>query len=280
MKTTTMDGATVGWTDAGSGDVTLLLHAGGFAAWFAPLAGRLPGRVIRLVRAGYAGGVVPPDLIDVAAHAAHAAALLDALDAAPATVVGHSSGSAIALQLALDRPDLVSRLVLSEPPLIDVFLDPVDMDEVHAMLGAAMGAAMAAWGRGDVPAAFDTFMAAVCGPGYRTVLADVLGPEELARAERDAGFFFGNEVPAMARWTPGDLSRLASPVLLVQGGASPPATHRLVTRLARALPDARVGTIPGANHLLPLTRPGELSQLITAWSGRENPMRLTTEGAS
>jgi pimeloyl-ACP methyl ester carboxylesterase len=281
MRTTTMDGATIGWTDAGSGDVSVLLHAGAFGAWFAPLAERLPGRVIRVLRAGYAGGAVPPDLIDVAGHAAHTAALLEALDAAPATVVGHSSGSAIALQLALDRPDLVSRLVLSEPPLVDVLLDPVDVDEVQAMLGAAMGAAMQAWGRGDVPTAFHAFMAAVCGPGYRSVLEDVLGPEGLARAERDADFFFANEVPAFGRWVPGDLDRVASPVLLVQGAASPAPTHRVVTRLATALPDARVGTIQGANHLLPLTHPAELAHLVTSGSGGlDTGGRLATEGAS
>jgi lipase len=45
---------------------------------------------------------------------ANAAALADLLDA-PAVVVGHSFGGAIALRLAASRPDLVSALVLLDP---------------------------------------------------------------------------------------------------------------------------------------------------------------------
>jgi pimeloyl-ACP methyl ester carboxylesterase len=266
MDATTIDGVTVGWTDTGTGHASLLVHAGGFGAWFTPLAEILPGRAIRMLRAGYTGGPPPEAPIDIGRHAAHAADLLQKLDAAPATVVSHSSGCLIALQLAFDRPDLVSRLVLSEPPLIDTLIDPADLDEVHAALGPALGAASAAAARGDFRAALDAFMTAVCGAGYRSVLEHVLGPEAPARAERDAAFFFANEMPAAGRWNPGDLSRLTIPVLLVQGGASPGPTHRLIARLAAALPDARTATIDGADHLLPLTHPAELAQLVASWT--------------
>jgi pimeloyl-ACP methyl ester carboxylesterase len=262
MTTTTIDGVTIGWTDTGAGDATLLVHAGVFGAWFEPLARHLPGRVIRMLRAGYTGGEVPREPIELAGHAAHAAALLDRLGTGPATVVSHSSGCAIALQLALDRPDLVARLVLSEPPLVDELLDPADLAEVRSTIGPALGGAMAAAARGDIPAAFDTFNAAVCGPGYRGVLTGVLGEEGLARAERDAEFFFTNEVPAIGRWTPPDPARITAPALLVRGAASPGPTRRLIARLAAALPDARVTTIAGANHLLPLTHPTELAHAI------------------
>ncbi len=261
---TTVDGATVAWTDTGTGDPVLLVHAGVFGAWFEPLAGLLPGRTIRMLRAGYTGGPPPPGPIEIAGHAAHAAAVLDALDTGPATVVTHSSGCVIALQLAADRPDLVRGLVLSEPPLLDPLLDPADLPEVHALLGPAMGAAMGAAAVGDLPAACDAFLSAVCGPGHRAVLLDVLGADGVARAERDSAFFFADEVPAMLRWTPGDPAALRLPVLLVRGGASPGPTHRLVDRAAAALPDARVATVDGANHLLPLTHPRELAALVAS----------------
>ncbi|MFI6132871.1 alpha/beta fold hydrolase [Micromonospora sp. NPDC051141] len=270
MKTMAIDGATVGWTDTGVGAATLLLHAGGFGAWFAPLAERLPGRVVRMLRAGYAGGPPVSEIIEVADHAAHAAAVLETLGAGPATVVGHSSGSVIALQLAHDRPDLVTRLVLSEPPLIDSLLDPADVGEVQATLGPAMGTALGAAARGDIPAASDAFNTAVLGPDYRSVLVDVLGEAGLTHAQGEAGFFFANEIPAMNRWTPVDLSRITVPVLLVQGAASPGPTHRLVARLAGALPAASTTTIAGANHLLPLTHPRELADAVTSWS-RQTP---------
>ncbi|MFG1645127.1 alpha/beta fold hydrolase [Amycolatopsis sp. NPDC049252] len=265
MNTTTIDGASIGWTDTGAGDTTLLVHAGVFGAWFEPLAGLLGGRVIRMLRAGYTGGMGRVrEPIELAGHAAHAAALLDRLGTGPATVVSHSSGCAIALQLALDRPDLVARLVLSEPPLVDELPAPADLAEVRRTVGAALGGAMAAAARGDIPAAFDTFNSVVCGHDYRAVLTGVLGEDGLARAERDAEFFFTNEVPAIGRWTPPDPARITAPVLLVQGGDSPGPTHRLIGRLAAALPDARVTTIAGANHLLPLTHPAELASALSS----------------
>jgi len=52
------------------------------------------------------------------------------------------------------------------------------------------------------------------------------------------------------------------PVLLVRGGASPGPTHRLVDRMAASLLDARVATVDGANHLLPLSHPGALAALV------------------
>src|SRR4051812_40526703 len=196
MEEMTVDGATIAWADTGTGEPTLLVHAGVFGAWFEPLAPRLPGRTIRVLRAGYTGGPPPTGLVELTEHAAHAAALLDRIGSGPATVVAHSSGCVIALQLAHDRPDLVERLVLSEPPLIDPLLDPADVAGVGAELGPVLGAAMGAAAAGDVPAAFDATMTVLCGPGYRAVLADVLGADGLARAERESTFFFANEVPA------------------------------------------------------------------------------------
>jgi pimeloyl-ACP methyl ester carboxylesterase len=256
----TIDGATVAWTDTGTGHPILLLHAGVFGAWFEPLAGLLPGRVVRVLRAGYTDGPPPDRPVEIADHAAHAAAVLDALRTGPATVVAHSSACAIALQLAHDRPDLVRDLVLSEPPLVDPLIDPADAAEVAGLLGPAMGAAMGASARGDAPAAFDAFMSAVCGPRHRAVLLDVLGADGLARAERDSAFFFADEVPALGRWTP--VGPVDAPVLLVRGGASAGPTHRLVDRMAAALPGARVATVDGADHLLPLTHPRALARLV------------------
>jgi len=248
------------------GEPTLLLHAGVFGAWFQPVASHVGGRVIRVLRAGYADGPPPTALVSQAQHAAHAAALLDALGTGPATVVGHSSSTLIVLELATARPDLVRRMVLSEPPLIDPLLDPADVAEVGARVGAAIGAAMAATARGDRAGAYDAFMGAVCGPAHRRVVAEVLGADGLARAERDARFFFTNEVPGLAGWTPPDLSGIPAQALLVAGAESPGATQRLVEGLAGRLPHAEVARIAGANHLLPLTHPREVADLVTAGS--------------
>lgn len=264
MERMTIDGATIAWSDTGEGEPTLLIHAAAFGAWFAPMAEHLPGRVIRLLQAGYTDDPPPTTPMTIARHAAHAAALLDALDAGPATVVAHSLSTLVALELAATRPDLVRRLVLGEPPLLDPLLDPVDVADMQVQIGGPIGAAIAATARGDRAAAYDAFMGAVCGPRHREVVAAVLGADGLARAERESEFLFTNEVPALGGWTPVDPAGITVPTLLVVGSESRQATHRLVARLASGLPDARVAVVEGANHLLPLTHPREVAELAAA----------------
>ncbi|GAB3833765.1 alpha/beta fold hydrolase [Dactylosporangium cerinum] len=249
-----IDGAEVAYTDSGGdGAPLLLIHAAGSADWFTPLAA-LPVldryRVIRMVRAGYTGAAAPGGL-SIADHAGHAAALLRHLGAAPAHVLAHSSGTTIAMQLAFDHPDLVRTLMLSEPPLVDSLAAPEDLDVIHAMLGPAIGAAMAATARGDLPAAFDVFMAAVCGPSFREVMTSALGADLVAAAEDSSRCLFTGEIPAINGWSLDRqaAARLQQPVLLIQGSASPPPFHRLVAHLAGLISGATVATIDGGNHL-------------------------------
>lgn len=273
MRAMSVHGATVEYDDHGDGEPVLLLHAGVFGAWFVPLAAAstMRGfRVIRMLRAGYTGGPPPEGHLTMADHARHAAALLDALGTGPAHVVAHSSATLIALQLGLDRPDLVRTLTLSEPPLLDSLAAPEDLELLGAAIGPAIGAAMAATAAGDTSAAYDAFMDAVCGPDHRAVLAATLGPDAQARAEQDSRFFFADEVLAANEWRFDEqiASRIPCPVLLVQGGASPAPEHRLVARLAAMLPDAEVTTIDEVNHLLPLTSPEALGALIAGFTAR------------
>nr|WP_296069181.1 alpha/beta hydrolase [uncultured Actinoplanes sp.] len=261
-----IDGAEVAYADSGGdGEPMLLIHGGGLADWLTPLAAtpELSGhRVIRMVRAGYTGRPVPPGLT-VADHARHAATLLRRLDAAPTHVVAHSSGSAIALQLAVDDPSSVRSVALCEPPLVDTLADPSDLPDLHAAFGAVLGSAMAATARGDHAAAFDVFMSLVCGPGYRGVMDDVLGAALVDDAASNGGDFFTSETSAIGAWTFDPAVR--RPVLLIQGADSPPLLHRLIARMAGRLPDATVVTVDHANHLMPLTAPATLGRLVAGF---------------
>ncbi|GAA4606393.1 pimeloyl-ACP methyl ester carboxylesterase [Actinoplanes octamycinicus] len=260
----------VAYTDSGGdGEPVLLIHGGGLADWFTPLAAEpalRDHRVIRMVRAGYTGVPAPAGLT-VAGHSEHAAALLDHLGAAPAHVVAHSSGATVALQLALDHPEAVRTLTLCEPPLVAPLVDPVDHELLRAAFGPAIGSVMAAAARGDLPAAFDTFMTLVCGPGHRRVMTETLGVAPVADAVARSRYFFAEEMPAVDAWTvePADLGKVRPPVLLVQGDASPPPVHRLITHLAGLIPGATVATIDGAGHLMPLTDSASLAQLVAGF---------------
>lgn len=70
-------------------------------------------RVLAIDHRGHGRGMRTYERFTLAACAADAAAAIDALECAPATVVGYSMGGAIAQLLARDHPAVVSGLVLS-----------------------------------------------------------------------------------------------------------------------------------------------------------------------
>src|SRR5437588_2603547 len=95
---------------AGEGPPVVLFHGWG-------LSGRAYGPVLRAL-AGRGYRAIAPSLavIDppwtLAGLAEVAADLVGAVDAAPATILGHSFGGALAIRVAADFPDLASKLVL------------------------------------------------------------------------------------------------------------------------------------------------------------------------
>lgn len=251
---------------SGHGEPLVMIHAAVFADWFVPFD-REPAvadlRRIRVTRTGYSDPA-PAVPMSVADHAAETAELLRRLGIERTRMLAHSSGCVVALQLALDFPELVGELVLVEPPLIDPLLPPEDRAPVAAAIGPVVGAAMGAAAQGDLATAFDTFLAALCGPDYRSVIESALGRDGLQRAERDCGYCLSGEIPSLVGWHFDEVlaRRIEQPVHLVAGGNSPAFTHRLVDHLAGMLPDARTTVIPGHNHLLPLTAPTQLAALF------------------
>ena len=104
------------YEEQGDGPPILLIPpAGSTASTWGTLVGDLAGagRIIAYDRRGYtrSGGEV---VRSAAEHARDAAAVLDALEARPAVVVGTSAGATIALDLAVRRPDLVRAVVVHE----------------------------------------------------------------------------------------------------------------------------------------------------------------------
>jgi len=137
-----VDGIDIEFVEHGSGAPIFLVHAGVFGGWF-----RLVGesdalrgfRVVRLRRAGY-GPSQPERHLTLTDHARHAAALAEWLcPKEQIHWVGHSSSCQIGLALAIERPMLVSSLVLLEPAAAGGFQVPAS-----AVLGPFIGGAMAA----------------------------------------------------------------------------------------------------------------------------------------
>ena len=263
-----VDDTEVEFSDRGSGEPVLLVHAGVFADWFVPLAASpvLDGfRVIRLRRAGYLSGPPPARHLTLRDHARHAAALLDALGVPAAHVCGLSSSCLINLQLAMDRPASVASLTLMDPAPGAVLQAPSQQNFTSSVARPALAAAAA----GDAGSAFDIWMGGV-DSGYQSVLEASLGSDGYQRAVAQSRFFFADELPAVREWALDEdrAANLAKPVLLVLGANSPPNFHDMVDLLAGVLPDAQIVTLGGVGHLMPLQDPEAVGRLIADFARR------------
>lgn len=103
--------------DWGTGQPLLALHGHfGHGGVWAPLAEALPGwRVVAPDQRGH-GRAAPADDYSREAYVADAAQLIEALDLAPAVVLGHSLGGVNAYQLAARRPELVRAVIVEDIP--------------------------------------------------------------------------------------------------------------------------------------------------------------------
>ena len=247
------------YEEAGDGVPILLIHPAGATAstWgfaFEQLA-RI-GRVIAYDRRGYARSGGEP-VRELPTHTVDAAAMLEHLRTPPAIVVGTSAGAAIALDLAVRRPDLVEAVVVHEFPwrftrhlpaasqvaslmrVAWLALRGRDSDAAEALLRSA-------YTYGDGSSAWDAF------------------PEEWRRIGRENGKAALRDFLNSIRSYPSasDLATIEVPVVCSYGARSPDGMVRLVRSLAAAIPTARTHRIEGAGHAAPFDATTNFVQLI------------------
>ncbi len=178
------------------------------------------------------------------------------LAVAEATYIGYSQGGRLALQLALDRPEVVRRLVLvsASPGIADAGARATrrDADERLALEIE----------RDGVDAFLERWLAQ---PLFAT-----LPPERAGLDDRRAD----NTVESLTRQLrvlgqgvqPSNWERLGElriPVLLVVGALDAKYVD-IAHRMADLIPDARVEVIEGAGHACHLERPELLAHLLTS----------------
>ena len=254
MQSVTINGVQLEYEATGSGEPVLLISPV-LADGFVPLVTQpaLADRhlLIRYHKRGWAGSTHTPPPVTVGDHAADAAALLEQLGIPRAHIAGHSSGAAVAAQLALDRPDTVHSLILMELSLLSVPSGELFLEQA--------GPAFEAYACGDHARALAMFMAAVSGLDWPTcrALLEERTPGAVAQAVEDADTFFGIELPALTEWEfgPQQAAAIGRPVLSVLGSQTQPLWMEVADFLRSSLPHVEELTIDGVGHLLHAQRP-------------------------
>lgn len=255
-----VEGSDLYFEARGEGVPVLLIHAGGATAstWGKAVDDLAQiGRVIAYDRRGYARSGGNP-VHSIPTHTADAAALLDALAAPPAVVVGISVSATIAIDLALRRPELVRAVVAHESPR-HVTRQPPTAAQLSAL--ARMGWLAARGRHADAVAAFLRFAYSYRDGGT----AWDAFPEEWRRAAAE------NAQAALADFrialggypATKELATITRPVLCTYGARSNKPLVRVARSLARLIPTAQLREIRGAAHAAAFDAPDNFAQIVT-----------------
>jgi esterase len=240
-----VNGIRLYYEEHGEGAPIACIHGGGSSAvmWGEAVEGlaRL-GRAIAYDRRGCARSERPEpyERTTVAEQADDAAALLDALAAAPAVVIGRSYGGAVAIDVALRYRDRVRALVLLEGDALG--LSSAGLEWTRAIRDRLRQVAA----QQGVDAVYEALVDEVVGEGawdsFPDEVREILsrnGPALLAELA-----YVDETMPDAAA-----IATIDKPVLLVAASVSPPPQREMTEAMATALPDARTVLVAGG-HLI------------------------------
>ncbi len=266
MEQLDVNGATMQYEVHGQGEPILLIHLSGLADGLAtPLLGQpeLASRyqLIHYYRRGYGGSSRGSQPLTAGVEAADAAALLRHLGVKTAHVVGHSYGGSIALQLAVDAPELVHSLALLEPAM------PA-LPEAQERMGALFRPVLEAYRAGDKRKAIQSFNDATFGPGWEAIVEAAI-PGATERMLQSVDTFIMGELKPVQEWKfgPAQAATIKQPVLAVAGKRTSPFMKAGRELLHSWLPQAEYYD-PDTTHLLQLKDPQGMAHALADFFGR------------
>ena len=265
VRRTAVNGTTLAWVEEGSGPPVVFVHGSGadLRTWgyqLSPVA-RASFRAIAYSRR-YHHPNDPPvedEPYTAAQHAGDLEAFLESLGAGPAHLVASSSGGAIALLVARDRPHIVRSLFLTEPALLGL----VPPGTPEAAQVAQLDTARRLLASGDTGGALHAFVDVIIAPGaWQLMPASTrqMMTDNLPELRREAAM-----PPGDPPFECEDARHIEVPVLLVTGGSSPAFFKTIDERLAGCLPSVDTVTVPGAAHAVHAQQPARFNELLVAF---------------
>jgi pimeloyl-ACP methyl ester carboxylesterase len=267
-----VEGVRLHYLEKGKGPLVVLLHGNATMAqdWvasgvFDALA--KTNRVIAFDRPGFGHSTRPRSVVwTPAAQARLIAAALAQRGESQATIVGHSFGTLVAVEMGLAHPQIAASLVLiggyyypsvrmdavlGSPPAVPVIGDAMRFT-ISPLLGAAM----------KRPMEKQIFAPAPVSAGWRSrfPFAMTLRPSQIRASAAEAALM----VPAAAALQ-GRLEDLKLPVTIIAGeGDKVVSTPDQSQRLAAALPKSELLLVEGAGHMVHHTASAPVTAAIAA----------------
>jgi pimeloyl-ACP methyl ester carboxylesterase len=228
-------GAVKTWYDEhGSGQPLVLLHGGLVdARWFEPNLAPLVERFHVYIPERRGHGHTPdvPGRITYQLMADDTIAFLDTVVGEAADLVGHSDGAFVAMLVAMQRPELVNRLVMISGGFNksgDAVPDAEwDVDQIAQFLGPAYGEVS--------PDGIDHFKVVATKIGEMAAVEPTLQASELVKVTQRALVMFSDD----------DLVTM---------------TH--VVEMYDALPNAELAVVPGTSHFLTQEKPHLVNAIV------------------
>jgi pimeloyl-ACP methyl ester carboxylesterase len=234
--------------------------------------------VIAVDRPGHGWSEAPRGPLGLAENAAALNAILRGRKLAPATLVGHSYGAAVALRAALDAPDLVSHVVAVCPcTVIDsrnarYVTAPLAGDAIGRVLFQFIALPLIPLG---LPLRAQAWHPDPAPGGWSASRAFAYVPSQMHASARNF-----RPLHTDLKWLEDRLVRLEARLTVLAGGSdviTPPAQH--VFWLRRPVPTARMDVVPRVGHWLPRLRPDLISAAVREHSGVQSPPApLVSEG--
>jgi pimeloyl-ACP methyl ester carboxylesterase len=228
------------WFDedgGGDGTTTLLLH-GGLAnaeTWGMQREALAAGRRVLLPEQRGHGHTADVGDIDYELMSKDTIEFIEAVPGGPVDLVGWSDGGNIGLHVALQRPDLVRKLV--------VIGSNFHYEGVLPALVEGMG--------GDENEDEPDMLRDM----YRAVSPD--GPDHWSVLKAKVVHLW-KTAPTL---TEADLATIEQPVLVIVGDDDAIYTHHTIA-MYDALPQGQLAIVPGSSHLVPVEKPDAVNRLI------------------
>lgn len=263
MPTLRINDYDLAYAETGSGRPLLMIHGSlcDYRYWapqMAPLGAAHRAIAVSLRRCWPESWDGQGEGYDVDTHVDDLIAFIEALNAGPVDLMGHSRGGHIAFRLAQRAPQHLRRLILAEPGgMPDASfgaIEGIDRDQA----GTRTREAAQRIEDGDVDGGLALFIDGVSGMPIwsHTVSA-------FKRMARDnARTLLGQLRETRMAFSRTDLESLAIPTLLIGGALTPSPFPQLLDLLQSHLPQVQRVTIPGVRHAMNLAAPVPFNKAV------------------